>query len=440
MPAPNNALRNAREQMLSPSGSGEPMSRQELAELVNHALFENTGHEHALDANHIGKWERGEIRRPLPHYLTALRRILKAGSNAELGFSRTGTGAAMSVPVGTVEDVDRKTFLSRTVALGAGVLLPLPAPSNAGGPSRVGESDLAGIEDLTTFVASTDNTRGGGGLALTALHTQLTATLRLRADAHCSPALRPRLDAAVGSLASVIAFVAFDSGDGPFAEGAYQAARICAEESGDWHLRAIVLADMARRSIFIGDPDTGLTHIETAMVRADRLTSTERAMLHAVRARALAALDPTDPHRVQAAIAAADDEYNDRAVEEDPPWMQFHDLAQHHGDTAHALADLRLSSTRTEAQQRLAYAVAHHGPGYERSRTFAALRHAQVTFDLGDIDAAVHHGTTATQLANGVRSRRVLSCLRVLDTTAQRQRPHPGVDQLRDHIQHAIAA
>lgn len=438
MPARNDLLRQAREQMVSPSGSGEPLSRQELAELVNHALFEDTEREHALDANHIGKWERGEIRRPQPHYLVALRRVLKADSNSALGFGPSTPPRA----VGTVEDVDRKTFLAGTLALGAGALLPLPAPAAAlaSRPRRIGEPEVAGIEDLTTFVASMDNTRGGGSFVLQALHTQLSETLATRRDASCEPRLRARLDAAVGGLASVIAFAAFDSGDGPFAEGAYQAARAFAEESGDWHLRAIVLADMARRSVFIGDPDAGLTHVESAMVRSDWLTATERAMLHAVRARALAALDPTEPHRVQAAVDVADTEYANRNVDEDPTWMRFHDLAQHQGDTAHALADLVLRSARLAAQERLVYATTNHSAGYERSRTFAALRHTQVAFDLGQVDIAVHHGEQAIAFASGVRSRRIVACLRNLGKTAAAQQPNPAVEALRDRIQGAIAA
>jgi hypothetical protein len=42
----------------------------------------------------------------------------------------------------------------------------------------------------------------------------------------------------------------------------------------------------SREAIWRGDADTGLTWIELAMVRADRLTATERAMLLTARARA----------------------------------------------------------------------------------------------------------------------------------------------------------
>ena len=53
----------------------------------------------------------------------------------------------------------------------------------------------------------------------------------------------------------------------------------------DWHLRAMLLCDMARQEIWCGDPDTGLTYVKMALVRADRLTATERAMASTVRGR-----------------------------------------------------------------------------------------------------------------------------------------------------------
>jgi hypothetical protein len=84
--APNDRLRRARLQRLSPSGSGRPMSRQELADQANEFIFGEVGREVGLDANYIGKLERGEHRWPNELYRRAFRSVLTAKADADLGF------------------------------------------------------------------------------------------------------------------------------------------------------------------------------------------------------------------------------------------------------------------------------------------------------------------------------------------------------------------
>jgi hypothetical protein len=65
------------------------MSRQELAEAVNAWLAgagERAQREATLDANHIGKLERGEHRWPNDLRREAFRQVLDAATDAELGF------------------------------------------------------------------------------------------------------------------------------------------------------------------------------------------------------------------------------------------------------------------------------------------------------------------------------------------------------------------
>lgn len=83
---PNDLLRAARRARLSPSGSGRPMSRQELAEAVAAYLFEQAGRSFGINAKHIAAFERGRHRWPSAHYRTALRAVLGAATDAELGF------------------------------------------------------------------------------------------------------------------------------------------------------------------------------------------------------------------------------------------------------------------------------------------------------------------------------------------------------------------
>jgi len=85
-PGPNELLRAARLALRSPSGSGRPLSRQELAEAVNAHLYEHAGQRFAIHAGYIGTLERGQTRWPSAHYRTALRAVLGKATDAELGF------------------------------------------------------------------------------------------------------------------------------------------------------------------------------------------------------------------------------------------------------------------------------------------------------------------------------------------------------------------
>lgn len=138
---PNDRLRQARLRMPSPSGSGRPMSRQELADAVNAYLARKDRREATLDANYVGKLERGDHRWPNNLRREAFRHVLHAATDTELGFhiirglpsgpadtvQRWPSDLAMAteVPDGPTDgNVDRRALLKRTVqmaALGAGV-------------------------------------------------------------------------------------------------------------------------------------------------------------------------------------------------------------------------------------------------------------------------------------------------------------------------------
>jgi hypothetical protein len=84
---PNDHLRRARERIESPNATSEPLTRQELAELVSRWLFEHKGRTSEIDASYVGKLEQGTIRWPQdPERREAFRTILGASSDASSGF------------------------------------------------------------------------------------------------------------------------------------------------------------------------------------------------------------------------------------------------------------------------------------------------------------------------------------------------------------------
>jgi hypothetical protein len=83
---PNTRLREARLRTPSPANGRNAMSRQELAEAVNAHVFQATGRVSVMDAHYVGRLERGIRRYPTADYRAALRAVLGAATDAELGF------------------------------------------------------------------------------------------------------------------------------------------------------------------------------------------------------------------------------------------------------------------------------------------------------------------------------------------------------------------
>lgn len=132
---PNGKLIEARLRLLSPTGSGQPMSRQELAEAVNAWQWEHEAARDHLDENDIGAYERGEYRWPRRRRRDGLRAVTGARTDAELGFyrnrrpssTRAATAAAelldhedgrAALPS---ERVDRRALIKYVAAAGTGL-------------------------------------------------------------------------------------------------------------------------------------------------------------------------------------------------------------------------------------------------------------------------------------------------------------------------------
>ncbi|MBB5915742.1 hypothetical protein BJY24_004654 [Nocardia transvalensis] len=298
-------------------------------------------------------------------------------------------------------------------------------------PSLVGRTEIQQVMNTARVFNSWDNTYGGG-LVREAVAAQLTYAVDLL-NARCAPEHRAALLTAVGFLGQTSAWMAFDAFAHDDARRMLRLALTCAEWAGDAHLRAEVLSRMARQAIWCKDPATGLTLAELALERVGQLTPTERANLHAVRARALA-----DMHRVDETVRAvgqADDEFAHRSPDNDPPWMAYYDDAQHGGDTGHALFGLAVQGRfRSEARRRLETAVDGHRDAYVRSRAFARLKLASLVMATGAPDEGAAIGHSALDDAAHVRSQRADWYLRELDSLAAARATPREVADLRRRL------
>lgn len=441
MVEPNDRLRRARERVHSPNATGESLSRQELAELVNAWVHEHTTPPRVIgtDANYVGQLERGKIRWPQDSDRRAgFRAVLGVGTDADLGFRRPRRSAS------TLSYVDQQQLIPATPAATvatrgdsselAHLIEPIqPTPI----PSVVGYSEVAEVRTAAREFYSWD-ARYGSGVVREAVIAQLRYCTGLL-DARYSDSVRPDLFSAVGYLAHVTAFMAFDAYAHDDARRMFRFALKCAEDAGDWHLRAKVLSSMARQAIWCGDPDTGLTFTELALVRADRLSATERAMLHTGRARALARLG-----RIQetaCAVGVADEEFSHTRPANDPDYMRYYDAAQHAGDTGHALWDVALLGYFvTEARHRLSTAVIAHGQGFARARTMSQIKLASLVMATGDPSEAAVIGGQALEAVSTIRSRRAADDMRDLRRFAEPHQRLTGVAELVHRIGAVVVA
>ena len=435
MAEPNDELRRARERTESPHATGEPLSRQELAELVNAWVFEHTEDHRVieLDANYIGKLEQGAIRWPQdPDRRAAFRAVLDMATDAELGFRRPRRSRSI------VAGVDRQQFLRASLRVGAAAvagqaavaeLLAPTQPTRI--PSVVDMTHVAEVRAAAEAFADWD-ARYGGGLMREAVVAQLRYCAELL-NARCSEAVRGELLTAVGSFAETAGYMAYDDFAHDDAQRMYRFALSCAEEAGDWHLRAQVLCSMAEQASWCGDPDTALTYTESALVRAGRLTATERAMLHNSRARDLVQLGQVQDSL--SAVGIADEEFSHAHPSEDPPWMASYTEARHTGFAGSVLWELGMHGQFVaETRTRLTTAVAARAKG--RGRTGAQLKLASLIMVTGDPIEAAALGTQALDWAGTLRSGHIVHGLRDLRHLAQ---PHAYLTEIAE-LRHRIGA
>ena len=430
----NNKLRAARERTASPSNQGMCLSRQELAEMVNAWVWKHRNKEVLATANYIGKLETGLIRWPRTWCREALRAILSAPTDAALGFVNDRSRHAAV----KLDNVDRQNLIRGTTALGVGMLVLGPLAAALEGveppptPTWVGATDIEQIRIAKQVFQSWSLTYGGRG-ALDAVMGELRWSAGLL-KASYPEELGPELHFAVGDLADTAGYIAMDAGADEQARRVFRFALYCAEKAKDWHLRADVLGYMTVHAIRTGQPDEGLTLAEHALVRADRLTATERSLLHTDRSRALARMHRRN--EALTAIGTADDHFAQSTPANDPPFLAiYHNPAVHAMRTGETLVDLAIMGHDPKpATDRLTTAIAEL-TDYARPRAGCQARLASLTMATGDPLQAVAIGHEALDTAGTIRSRTATDDLRELSRHAA---PHQNLDEVA-HLRHRIA-
>jgi DNA-binding XRE family transcriptional regulator len=349
--------------------------------------------------------------------------------------------ADASLTHGGTEPVDRRSFLAvpglAALAVPGSARLLQPTHPTAL-PTTIRPHDIRELTEAAAFISRLDNQYGGDGLVK---QTATTAMLWAEDLLHvqCPTELRPGLFAAVARLGNVVAASHFDAYAHADARQTFRFAAGCAEEANEWHLRATSYSLLARQAVWIGEPDQGLTYAELGLARSDRLTATERAMLHTARARAFAKMGQVQQTLI--AVGAADDAFAQARPAEDPAWMAYYDEAQHHGDTGHALYDLALLGRDPHhATCRLTTAVKGHTDLYARSRAISRTKLASLTMATGDPDQAAAIGHRALSEVGTLHSRRAADDVHELGRLAAKHPKNSNATTLRERITATVPA
>ena len=281
MTEPNSLLRDARE---GRTGM-RPLTREELADAVNAVLWRRHGSPQGIDARAIARYERGAVRWPGKEYRDALRQVLGATTDAELGFSPTTRGR------------------SRRAQLDA-----------RAHPFGDGGVDVFAVRETSQQLVTLDNRFGGSDLGDFAAHAHYDIVRRLP--------IRIRAgregQAALGELAEVVGWILFDDDKQDEALRYSHEALTLTRQAGDRTTELLTLLNLSMQYAHIGHPKTALDLAEAGRASASSRAPLVNAMFAMRAARAQSQLGLNDA--AQASSVRARQLFEQGAGRADPSW------------------------------------------------------------------------------------------------------------------------
>ena len=459
---PNDRLRRARESQVSPSGSGRPMSRRELADAASAHL------RHPLSDDYIARLERGEIRWPSKAIREALRCVLGASDDGELGFYITRpartlppvfpagvTGDPPDVSVVTraadrdesqtvvaglvrrhvggrlesttlallLESVDRRqVILSGLAAVAAACGLIGPRPLRG----RVGQGDVDRLTALTALYRSVDYELGGGALVRDVGGLAESASALL--DLSYADALAPRLMSAVAAVRQLAGWVAFGAGLHVDAQRHFVSAERTAVAADDRLLVARVRYSMARQYQHLWHNRDALDTLRLARTQVgSAATPAVTAMLLGAEAASLAALG--DRQGALRNLSQASDAFARVVPDQEPEWMRFYGKGELLAQYGRVYLDFARSDRRTgaEAVRWVTDAIAAFGPQDIRSSVLNEVGLCSALFLTGETEQAIAIGHRVISQAQNLASRRILDRITNLRRDLEPHRSVPAV-------------
>jgi len=423
------------------------------------------------DGSRVRRWLEGERPRdPVPQLLAEVftERLGVPVSPADLGFPQPGTrthGEDINLPwlfTRTASALTRQTkgdlMLDRRafqddespgeLASGPELLaavqpwasaVPDPLPNvTEHGHGRIGLSDVAQIEQVTTVFRNWDNLYGGG-LTREAIVGQLKGAACLLDGPYTEQTGRA-LFRAVADLASVAGWTSFDAGLHKTAQRYFVLGLHAAKEARDRALGAHLLNCMSRQMGHLKRPADALELVQLAQYGArNDATATTRAMLHALEARYLAVTGQM--REFDRAVGLAGDSYTHADLATDPDWVQFFDLSEFYATigVCHQIAAASRPGHASTAALMIEHAISNRPPGRVRSRAFDHIGLARTRLIQGEYDGAATAADTALGLLGELSSSRVADRLRELLGDTEPHAANRAIQGLRDRLAAALA-
>lgn len=296
-------------------------------------------------------------------------------------------------------------------------------------PRRVGAGDVERVEAITAVMRALDY-RHGGGACRDAVVAQVRWAQRLLA-ADYGDAVAGRLHRALADLHNLAGWISFDVGLYRAARRHFARALQQAKYGDDASLVANVLYRMGRLHLHRGWYRDALRFFQLGQIAAqDSGCELTVAMLCANEAWAHALMQ--DAVQAGKSIGRAYDEFARADLASAAAWVRFFgptDLQACTGMVYLACQDDRQAQL-DPAIEILSRAVAERGSDMTRSQAFELTALATAYLRAGDVDCAIPAGLHATDLAEQLRSARVIDRLEPLQTAAAAR--STGRQDLRD--------
>lgn len=429
------------------------MSRDELAEAVALwlASHDDTCRDVAFDANHVGKLERGAVRRPRQHYVAALCAVLGATA-PELGLAEHTAGSAnhwdragISDSVETITRNDlastRRHALVAAALAGAALTQPLqrwlePLTEVAGSARHRNAFAPPEIDALERLAGQIRNwtTNGNGALARKAVIAQLSELNDRLRDAP-SGSLTKRAMLVTAQLADIVASMSWDAGAHRDAQRYYVLAVQLAKLAGDDELAAVALAALGRQCFDLDRPADGLEVVQLAQYGTRRSASLRlRAMLATREGWAYAQRGEINAfHRT---VGIAQDLFAETTQAEKSRWVGNFDAAELHGVIGARFRDLAKHDARQarHAQDHIERALLLREPVRLRNRAFDLIGLARAYLITRDPEHAAALIREALPLTPRWMSGRVGTKLGDFHRESARFASLPEVCEIRDAI------
>ncbi|MBQ1051842.1 hypothetical protein KBX50_25690 [Micromonospora sp. C51] len=328
-------------------------------------------------------------------------------------------------------DIQRRSLLASIAGVVAGCGLLGLTVHTVG--RRVGASDVARIEAVTTLYRSVDYEIGGGALcAEVGRFAEATSVLLHRADAG---RWATSLATAVAGARQLAGWTAFDAGRHSDAGRHWLAAERTAVTAGNRQLAARIRYCQARQFQHLRHNYDALATIRLAYdALGSEATPALLAMLRGTEAASLAALG--ERSAATTALQHASGHFEDIDPDQEPAWMRFYErgelLAQYgrvHRDLArhdHRHADAAVDWTRA--------AISTFGPQNVRSTVLNKIGLCSALALAGEPDQAIAVGTDVIHHERQLTSRRVRDRVRNLSRDIPADTRHSGLADFRHNI------